>query len=446
MPNFNEMIELNIGLLVFAILVTFFILLGCVGYKSRNLSYMRNFVWIVCMNLVMLIGECGLWIMKLGFKNVWLTKLFGFFSYGGGTIMALFYLFCILSFVEERGAPDVSYRSAYLMRIVCGCYLVLVFLSMFNGMLFQVDAHGNLTDGPYYWIAWLIDPMILLIEILVVVHYRKNLSRFGTIVMLNFGLVSLLTTGLQSIWYPVPELLMCTLALLLIFMLFYWEMAKNLVENERELMQSQMSLAISQIQPHFLYNTLSTIAELCRKDSAMAEEVTYRFALYLRCNLEHMGDSFPVEFSKELKHVQTYLWIEKIRFQDELQVVYDIQTEDFIIPALTVQPLVENALYHGIKNKRGMGRIRVSGHIDSGYLVFLVTDNGMGMIPERLAEVQREMNSEHLDEHNADPSGFGLYNVVQRIRLNYGPQYGIWLSSTYGEGTEARVEIPAIKK
>ena len=66
MRNFNEMIELNIGLLVFAILVTFFILLGCVGYKRRNRSYVRRFVWIVCMNLVMLIGECGLWIMKLG--------------------------------------------------------------------------------------------------------------------------------------------------------------------------------------------------------------------------------------------------------------------------------------------------------------------------------------------------------------------------------------------
>ena len=168
MPNFNNMIELNIGLLVFAILMTLFILLGCVGYKSRNLSYMRNFVWIVCMNLVMLIGECGLWIMKLGFENVWLTKLFGFFSYGGGTVMALFYLFCILSFVEERGAPDVSYRSAYLMMIVCGCYLLLVFLSMFNGMLFKVDAHGNFTDGPYYWISWLIDPIILIIEIFVV--------------------------------------------------------------------------------------------------------------------------------------------------------------------------------------------------------------------------------------------------------------------------------------
>ena len=426
MPNFNEMTELNIGLLVFAILVTFFILLGCVGYKSRNLSYMRNFVWIVCMNLVMLIGECGLWIMKLGFKNVWLTKLFGFFSYGGGTIMALFYLFCILSFVEERGAPDVSYRSAYLMRIVCGCYLVLVFLSMFNGMLFQVDAHGNLTDGPYYWIAWLIDPMILLIEILVVVHYRKNLSRFGTIVMLNFGLVSLLTTGLQSIWYPVPELLACTLALLLMFMLFYWEMAKNLVENERELMQSQMSLAISQIQPHFLYNTLSTIAELCRKDSAMAEEVTNRFALYLRGNLEHMGDSFPVEFSKELKHVQTYLWIEKIRFQEELQVVYDIQTEDFIIPALTVQPLVENAVKHGMMGSENVCTITIRTKcVERGYQV-IIEDDGCGFDPEQVKNDGRK----HI----------GIESVRNRLRFMVG---GILtVRSVIGKGTTVIIEIP----
>ena len=426
MPNFNEMIELNIGLLVFAILVTFFILLGCVGYKSRNLSYMRNFVWIVCMNLVMLIGECGLWIMKLGFKNVWLTKLFGFFSYGGGTIMALFYLFCILSFVEERGAPDVSYRSAYLMRIVCGCYLVLVFLSMFNGMLFQVDAHGNLTDGSYYWIALLIDPMILLIEILVVVHYRKNLSRLGTIVMLNFGLVSLLTTGLQSIWYPVPELLACTLAILLMFMLFYWEMSKNLVENERELMQSQVSLAISQIQPHFLYNTLSTIAELCRKDSAMAEEVTNRFALYLRGNLEHMGDSFPVEFSKELKHVQTYLWIEKIRFQEELQVVYDIQTEDFIIPALTVQPLVENAVKHGMMGSENVCTITIRTKcVERGYQV-IIEDDGCGFDPEQVKNDGRK----HI----------GIESVRNRLRFMVG---GILtVRSVIGKGTTVIIEIP----
>ena len=426
MPQFNAMLELNIGLLIFSILVTFFILLGCVGYKSRNLSYMRNFVWLVCMNLVMQVGEAGLWIMRLGFENAWLTKLCAFCSYGGGTVMALCYLFCILSFVKERGALDVSYRLAYVMMIACGCYLLLVFLSMFNGMLFQVDVHGNLTDGPCYWISWLFDPILLIVEIFVVAYYRKNLGRFGTFVMLSFGFVSLVTTGLQSIWYPVPELLVCTLSLLLMFMLFYWEMAKKLVENERELMQSQMSLTISQIQPHFLYNTLSTIAELCRKDSAMAEEVTNRFALYLRGNLEHMGDSFPVDFSKELKHVQTYLWIEKIRFQDELQVVYDIQTEDFIIPPLTVQPLVENAVKHGMMGSENVCTITIRTKcVEQGYQV-IIEDDGCGFDPNEIK--------------NDGRAHIGIESVRSRLKFMVGGT--VTIHSAIGKGTRVIVEIP----
>lgn len=430
MPQLNDMLELNIGLLVFSILVTFFILLGCVGYKSRKLPYMRNFLWIVCMNLVMLIGECGLWIMKLGFENVCLTKLFALFSYGGGAVMALFYLFCILSFVKERGVPDVSYRLAYIMMIVCGGYLLFIFLSMFNGMLFQVDVHGNLMDGPYYWISWLFDPILLIIEIFVVVHYRKNLGRFGTFVMLNFGLVSLVTTTLQSVWYPVPELLVCTLALLLMFMLFYWEMAKKLVENERELLQSQMSLTISQIQPHFLYNTLSTIAELCQKDSALAEEVTNHFSSYLRNNLEHMGDSFPVEFSKELKHVQTYLWIEKIRFQDDLQVVYDIQTEDFMIPALTVQPLVENAVKHGMMGSDNLCTIRICTKcVKQGYQV-IIEDDGGGFDPNETI--------------NDGKKHIGIESV--RSRLKYMVGGTLTIHSVIGKGTRVVMEIPGKEK
>lgn len=426
MPDFNNMIELNIGLLVFSILVTFFILLGCFGCKGRNLSYMRNFVWLVCMNLVMLVGECGLWIMKLGFEKVWLTKLFGFLSYSGGTVMAIFYLLCILSFVEGRGAPNVAYRLTHIMMMACTCYLLLVFLSMFNGMLFQVDAHGNLTDGSYYWISWLFDPILLIVVFLVVAYYRKSLGRFGTFVMMNFGFVSLVTTGLQSIWYPVPELLACTLSLILMFILFYWKMAEKLVENERELLQSQISLTISQIQPHFLYNTLSTIAELCRKDSAMAEEVTNRFALYLRVNLEHMGDSFPVEFSKELKHVQTYLWIEKIRFRDELQVVYDIQTEDFIIPALTVQPLVENAVKHGMMGSENVCTITIRTKcVERGYQV-IIEDDGCGFNPEEVKNDGRK----HI----------GIESV--RSRLKYMVGGTVTVKSAIGEGTTVVIDIP----
>ena len=142
---------------------------------------------------------------------------------------------------------------------------------------------------------------------------------------------------------------------------------------------------------------------------------------FFRTTLSKGRDYITVE--EEESHIRSYLQIQQFRYQDILEYEIDIPKEmhEYQILKLTLQPLVENALYHGIKNKRGMGHIRVSGHIDSGY-------------------------SDHLNEKNTDPSGFGLYNVVQRIKLNYGPQYGIWISSTYGEGTEARVEIPAIKK
>ena len=225
----------------------------------------------------------------------------------------------------------------------------------------------------------------------------------------------------------------------------------NLVEDiqieQLNLRTTEQKLLQAQINPHFLYNTLDAIiwlAEAGEKEQVIM--MVTALSDFFRTTLSKGRDYITVE--EEESHIRSYLQIQQFRYQDILEYEIDIPKEmhEYQILKLTLQPLVENALYHGIKNKRGMGRIRVSGHIDSGYLVFLVTDNGMGMTPERLAEVQREMNSEHLDEQNIDPSGFGLYNVVQRIKLNYGPQYGIWLSSTYGEGTEARVEIPAIKK
>ena len=225
----------------------------------------------------------------------------------------------------------------------------------------------------------------------------------------------------------------------------------NLVEDiqieQMNLRTTEQKLLQAQINPHFLYNTLDAIiwlAEAGEKEQVIM--MVTALSDFFRTTLSKGRDYITVE--EEESHIRSYLQIQQFRYQDILEYEIDIPKEmyEYQILKLTLQPLVENALYHGIKNKRGLGRIRVTGHLDSGYLVFLVTDNGMGMTPEQLAEVQKEMNSDHLDEKNTDSSGFGLYNVVQRIKLNYGPQYGVWISSTYGEGTETRVEIPAIKK
>ncbi|MDO5540932.1 MAG: histidine kinase [Eubacteriales bacterium] len=223
----------------------------------------------------------------------------------------------------------------------------------------------------------------------------------------------------------------------------------NLVEDIRveqlNLRATEQKLLQAQINPHFLYNTLDAIIWLAESDQT--EQVIMMVSAlsdFFRTTLSKGRDYITVQ--EEESHIRSYLQIQQFRYQDILEYEIDIPREmyQYQILKLTLQPLVENALYHGIKNKRGRGHIRVIGQMDSGRLVFLISDDGLGMTKERLVRVQKAMNKGEEDV-SGDPSGFGLFNVVQRIKLNYGAEYGIWISSTYQEGTEVRVEIPAKK-
>lgn len=224
----------------------------------------------------------------------------------------------------------------------------------------------------------------------------------------------------------------------------------NLVDDiqveQLNLRTTELKLLQAQINPHFLYNTLDTIiwlAEAEQKEQVIM--MVTELSNFFRTTLSKGRDYISV--GEEESHIRSYMRIQQFRYQDILEYEIDIPPElhQYQILKLTLQPLVENALYHGIKNKRGLGHIRVSGQMDSGYLVFLVKDDGIGMTPERLKEVQAKIQQEKIDsDSHTGSSGFGLYNVQQRIKLNYGSQYGIWIDSTYGEGTEVRVEIPAV--
>lgn len=220
----------------------------------------------------------------------------------------------------------------------------------------------------------------------------------------------------------------------------------NLVEDIRveqlNLRATEQKLLQAQINPHFLYNTLDTIIWLAEAgQTGQVVMMVSALSDFFRTTLSKGRDYITVR--EEESHIRSYLQIQQFRYQDILEYEIDIPEEmyQYQILKLTLQPLVENALYHGIKNKRGKGHIKVTGELDSGRLVFLVTDDGLGMDKERLSQVQKAMNKGQ--DATENPSGFGLFNVVQRIKLNYGPEYGIWISSTYMEGTEIRVEIPA---
>ena len=222
----------------------------------------------------------------------------------------------------------------------------------------------------------------------------------------------------------------------------------NLVEDIRieqlNLRATELKLLQAQINPHFLYNTLDTIiwlAEAGRKDEVVM--MVTALSDFFRTTLSKGRDYITVK--EEEAHIRSYLKIQQFRYQDILEYSIHIPEELYAyqILKLTLQPLVENALYHGIKNKRGLGHSRVSGWKEEGRLVFRVWDDGKGMEPERLDKVRRLIAGEE-EVDRSDPSGFGLFNVAQRLKLNYGSQYGISVDSQYGEWTEAVIVIPAV--
>lgn len=217
------------------------------------------------------------------------------------------------------------------------------------------------------------------------------------------------------------------------------ELIDQVTKEQERLRKAELELLQAQINPHFLYNTLDTIVWLAeageqKKVVGMVESLSDFF----RTSLSHGLDSVTIE--KELIHVRSYLEIQQIRYQDIMQYQIDVPEEVYncVIPKITLQPLVENALYHGIKNKRGLGTISITGHRAGGDFILEVRDDGIGMDEERLQSVMEGITNKNPNQHNI----YGLFNVNERIQLKFGEKYGISMESKYGSGTIVRVKLP----
>ena len=213
---------------------------------------------------------------------------------------------------------------------------------------------------------------------------------------------------------------------------------EGLLENVRKEQDAQhlteLQLLQAQVNPHFLYNTLDTIVWLVEGGMQQdAVDMITSLSVFFRTSLSKGNDIIPL--SEEERHTLSYLEIQQSRYRDIMEFEINIPPEldGVMIPKLTLQPLAENALYHGIKNKRGKGKILIEGFdLDEDNMMLRVTDNGQGMTPERLHEVQEAIRA-------GERAGFGLAAVSERIKLYYGPGYGLKISSTEGEGTVMEV-------
>ncbi len=212
-------------------------------------------------------------------------------------------------------------------------------------------------------------------------------------------------------------------------------------DEQKRLRKAEFEVLQAQINPHFLYNTLDAIVWSAEAgNNKQVVKMVGSLSDFFRSSLNKGKEIVTIR--EELQHVRSYLEIQQIRYQDILQ--YEIEVDEalnaYAIPKITIQPIVENALYHGIKNKRGGGKITVTGKDHENYIELVVEDNGMGMTDERLSEVREGLEGRKNDQNAI----YGMYNVNERIKLSFGDEYGLFISSIYGEGTTATVKLPKI--
>lgn len=221
------------------------------------------------------------------------------------------------------------------------------------------------------------------------------------------------------------------------------ELLEQVTKEQVRLRKAEFELLQAQINPHFLYNTLDAIVWLAEAgEQKKVVNMVGSLSEFFRRSLNQGKDIVSVK--EELQHVRSYLEIQQVRYQDILE--YELQVPEtlhnYLIPKITLQPLVENALYHGIKNKRGVGKITITGYKEENVFFLRIEDNGIGITPERLEQVQNGINGKEA----TGKAIYGLYNVNERIRLNFGEVYGIAVESSYGEWSRVQVILPCIEK
>ena len=200
------------------------------------------------------------------------------------------------------------------------------------------------------------------------------------------------------------------------------EAEKNIVEAE--LKDSRISLMLSQIQPHFIYNTLGTIERMCLKDPQKAFELVRNFSLYLRGNFSELDSVTPIPFAEELKHVEYYINIEKVRFPD-MNIQYDVEETEFVLPALSVQPLVENAIKHGLMRLESGGTVVIHSYETPSHFCVEVKDDGVGFDTTQPVDEKKHV---------------GLRNIRGRLKAMVNGE--LLLESQPNVGTKAVIMIP----
>ena len=439
--------EYQTAIVIMIGLTTVFISNNTISKKKKN--YLFKIIFI---DLILMISENFTHgILTPQDKLIFLRITLDIIGYvARPTLIVYFYLL-----ISERLNPKFNFL-LIIPLVIDGAVCFMAYFSPMPFYYAEIGDELHFQRGPLGFVPFAVSGLYLLILIIDSVKYFSKGREKTSFAVVYSALVVILGSIIETIDQEKRIIVNFTmLSTLIYFLMLYF---KTIMEQEEEIIrQTRIEVMYSQIGPHFIFNTLSAIYGLVDRNPKKAKEAINYFSEYLRGNIDSIGKTGWVSFEEELRHIDSYVWIEKMRFGDELAVEYDIDTMDFEVPPLSVQPLVENAIKHGIHKKNGPGKVTISTwEDDNDYVVEVVddgvgfdttefektekyeiknaTDRGLGLRKKREAQKQEAENP-----HKDGRTHVGLDNT--RARLIGSGRGKLEIFSKPGEGTKAVITI-----
>ena len=410
---------LNVALDAFALLVTLIVLMSCASEYTKKRTGAKYFLLYQISVSTALVADIVAWICEGNASLAVVTVV-------SNTLMACFFRVAIIGFMEYLivclyANSRVARVIGYMFHVLCGLSVAFCIGNAFFGYSFHVTETGHYehSQDAIMGFIYLLYPILSALAVVMMALFAKRSSTIRPTAFLAYTLFPVIGVVLD---YSVHGLSLTGAGFAISILTIYASIYRT---RRREIEAQKNALMLSQINPHFIYNTLSTIASMCDVAPAKAKYLTIDFAQYLRGNINSLSSDASIPFDQELEHLECYLKIEKARFGDRLNVVYLIQCRDFTLPPLTLQPIVENAVKHGITKKQGGGTIKIMTYKAPSSYVIEIIDDGVGF-----------------DVENAEMH-VGIQNVRNRIAAMCRGE--VTIKSTKNVGTRVTIEIPQKK-
>lgn len=341
--------------------------------------------------------------------------------------LALIHMYIIRSLENRVIFPKWAEFLALVVSTVMG---LLWILSKWNGMFYTITEEYGYVHSKYFIWAQIPSAIVIFLDMIIILYNRKKLAKEEMLTWSSYMVFGIFSLVIESV-VNIPALYV---AISFIFLILYLEinLQKNLIiaKQEAELVESRSKIALSQIKPHFIYNCLAVIQVLVKKNPDIAVESIQRFANFLRGTMDAIDKTELVTFEEEMYTINNYLYLEKLRMDSKLSVVKNFDVNDFRVPALTIQPIVENAIKHGLREKIEGGTVWINTFETENDYIIKISDDGVGFDYEEL--------------NNDGKSHIGMKNVDERLKRMCGGH--LTMESKPGEGCVATIFIPKDKQ